>query len=241
MRRAARAATIGAGLSLSLSAMGLPAGSARPADVVVLATLHQMHATAPYYGFEDLTRVIEDLDPGVVLVELTAEDLEERKDQKTKQEYQRSVFPLLEKHRYEAVPLEPPQPEFSRLVGLTQQAHADARERTPEADERFGAYAEALLAVLLAHWDSPAAVNSPLTDRLFEAKHALQGELYGEEEVAAWEGWNAHFLQTILDTARRHPGERLLVLVGAEHGYWLRRELRGQESIRLLDAEELLE
>jgi hypothetical protein len=120
------------------------------------------------------------------------------------------------------------------------QAHADTGERAPEADQRFGAYAEALLDVLLAHWDSPAAVNSRLTDRLFEAKHALQNELYGEDEAAVWAGWNAHFLRTILETARRHPGERLLVLVGAEHGYWLRRELRGEESIRLLDAEELL-
>ena len=238
MRMAPLAATITAGLALS--ATGSPASAAGPAEVVVLATLHQLHATTPWYGFDDLARIIEDLEPSVLLVELTAEDLEERKDQKTKQEYPRSVFPLLEKHRYEAVPLEPPEPEFSRLVGLMRQAHADTGERAPAADERFGAYAEALLAVLLAHWDSPAAVNSPLTDRLFEAKHALQGVLYGEGEVAAWEGWNAHFLQTILDTARRHPGERLLVLVGAEHGYWLRRELRGQESVRLLDAEELL-
>jgi len=241
MRTTPLVASTVVGLSLSLSAMGSPAPAARPAEVIVLATLHQLHATTPYYDFDDLAGIIEDLDPEVVLVELTAEDLEQRKEQKTKQEYPRSVFPLLEKHRYEAVPLEPPQPEFSRLVGLMRQAHSDTGERDPEADERFGAYVEALLAVLLAHWDSPAAVNSRLTDRLFEAKHALQSDLYGEDEAAAWAGWNGHFLQTILDTARRHPGERLLVLVGAGHGYWLRRELRGQESVRLLDAEELLE
>src|SRR4028118_728335 len=86
--------------------------------IFVLSALHQLHEQTKFYSFETLSQIIEKQKPDVLAVELTPSDLEKRKEQKTKQEYQRSVFPLLDKHKYTVVPLEPAEPKFSQIVTL---------------------------------------------------------------------------------------------------------------------------
>jgi hypothetical protein len=211
-----------------------PAPSPAAAEVVVLATLHQLHAQVPGYSFEDLSRTIEHLRPDVLAVELTPADLASRRDQQTKQEYPKSIFPLLEKHPdWRAVALEPAEPEFSRLVGLFREAGTVLRAEHPEKAEAFGTYQDALYGMLFERWTSPESVNSPETDALMESKHRFQEALFGEKEVQAWEGWNQHFLEVILRAARENPGRRIVVLVGAEHGYWLRGHLAKEPGVRL--------
>src|SRR5689334_1026619 len=66
-------------------------------EVIVLSTLHQFHEQSKYYSFAMLSELIEKLRPDVLAVELTPADLASRREQKVKQEYQRSVFPLAER------------------------------------------------------------------------------------------------------------------------------------------------
>jgi hypothetical protein len=87
----------------------------RQTEVIVLSTLHQLHGETEGYSYEDLSNLIERLNPDVLAVELTTKDLESRRDQSVKQEYQESVFPLLEKHNYIVVPLEPSPPLLGEL------------------------------------------------------------------------------------------------------------------------------
>ena len=206
----------------------------------MLSTLHQLHAQTDGYSFEDLSEVIEQLQPDILAVELTATDLESRRDQPTKQEYQRSVFPLLDKHDYDVVPLEPPQPLYDELVSLFRQAQKDMSEQNPVGAESFGLYTDSLFGYLGELWVSPAAVNSQATDILFESKHRFQSALFGPVDAHAWEGWNQHFLQQILRTANANPDKRILVLVGAEHAYWLRAHLANSEII-LLDTQLMID
>src|SRR5689334_20822180 len=63
-------------------------------EVIVLSTLHQFHEQSKFYSFAALSQLIEKLRPDVLAVELTPADLASRKEQKVKQEYRRSVFPL---------------------------------------------------------------------------------------------------------------------------------------------------
>lgn len=221
---------------------GMPpalAGDTARAEVIVLSTLHQLHDSTPGYSFEDLSRTIEQLQPDVLAVELTAEDLSSRREQTVKQEYQRSVFPLLDQHDYAVVPLEPPQPLYGELVGLMRRAQVELKEQQPARAESFQVYMTSLFRLLGERWRSPADVNSPVTDALFESKHRFQADLFGPDESRAWEGWNRHFLEQVLAAARANPGKRILVLVGAEHGYWLREQLRASD-VRLLDTYQLL-
>jgi hypothetical protein len=237
MRRSFLACALGVTLAAGFG-MGI-ANAADKAEVIVLSTLHQLHAETEGYSFADLSDVIEQLQPDILAVELTAEDLESRRDQSTKQEYQRAVFPLLDKHDYSVVPLEPPQPLYGNLVGLFRKSQKDLSEQNPAAAESFNLYTDSLFEFLGERWDSPGAVNSRATDILFESKHRFQSALFGDEEAQAWQGWNQHFLQQILKTAAAHPDSRILVLVGAEHAYWLRSHLADNE-VTLLDTQRLL-
>ena len=83
-------------------------------------------------------------------------------------------------------------------------------------------------------------MNDAVTDQQMRAKHPLQEALVGEGERTGWDAWNRHFLDVITSAAAEHPGKRIVVLVGAEHGYWLRERLAGRPNVRLLDTAALL-
>ncbi|MBK9162700.1 MAG: hypothetical protein IPM21_02060 [Acidobacteria bacterium] len=201
-------------------------------EVLVLGTLHQFHEKTSGYSFADLSRIIETIKPDILATELTPEALENRSEQKTKQEYQRSIFPLLEKHGYLAIPMEPAEPEYSRLVGIFRASSKEFNEKFPQKSEAFSVYSNQLYEYLFEKWKSAEAVNSDETDALFEVKHEFQNALFGPNEEAAWDGWNSHFLKQILAAAKQHPGKRVLVLVGVEHTYWLRKELKASAEVR---------
>jgi hypothetical protein len=205
--------------------------SQKRAEVVVLSTLHQFHSSVKGYSFDDLTNAIERIRPDILAVELTPDALKQRTEQKTKQEYPKSVFSLIDKHRYQTVALEPPEPLYSELVGSLRRSNVEIQEKFPAKAEAFSKYTDSLYAYLFKRWDSIAAVNSRETDGQFEVKHAYQNALFGETETSVWEAWNGFFLDQILKTAARNRGKRILVLVGVEHAYWLRDRLRAEKSV----------
>jgi hypothetical protein len=209
-------------------------------EVFVLATLHQYHSETKYYSFETLSHIIEKLRPEILAVELTPADLLSRREQKTKQEYQKSIFPLIDKHKFETVPLEPAEPTFSEIISLIRDAEKNLREKSPEKAAAFSLYVETLYDYLFKSWNSPLAVNSAQTDVLFEIKHNYQNAVYDENQTRGWESWNTHFLDKILEAANNNPGKRIVVTVGAEHAFWLRKKLRGNKSVSLLEAEAYL-
>jgi predicted MPP superfamily phosphohydrolase len=209
-------------------------------QIFVLSALHQLHERTKFYSFETLSQIIEKQKPDVLAVELTASDLQTRKEQKTKQEYQRSVFPLLDKHKYTVVSLEPAEPKFSQIVTLVRESEKELREKSPEKGEAFSVYNRLLFDYLLKTWSSPLDVNSAQTDALLEVKHNYQNELFGDKQTQGWESWNRHFLEVILEAAQKYPGKKIVVLVGLEHSYWLRKELGNNKDVILLKAEQML-
>jgi Family of unknown function (DUF5694) len=223
-------------------ALGAISHAATPpaSEVVVLCALHQLHEETSYYTYADLSTEIERLHPDVLAVELTPADLKAKVEQKNKREYQNSVYPLLQRHNWTAVALEPEDPRRSELIGLMREAEDSLRNASPQKDEAFQTYTDSLFKYLLSKWNSPADVNASWTDHLFAVKHRFQNRLYGPKEEQGWEGWNQHFLAQIVAAAKQNPGKRLVVIVGAEHGYWLREHLREQAGVELLDTESLL-
>jgi len=209
-------------------------------EVFVLSTLHQHHGEDNTYTFRKLSEIVESYRPDIIAVELTSTDLENRKEQKTKQEYQNSIFPTADKLEAKMVPLEPAEPKFSELVGFNSASDSELREQHPDAADAFSKFIDSLYGYLFSYWKSAAEVNSHRTDALFEVKHSYQNELFGEKQKLAWEGWNTHFLDKILEAARANPGKRLIVIVGAEHSYWLRKKLREQEGVILIEPGSVL-
>lgn len=217
------------------------AAPAPPSEVVVLCALHQMHEKAPFYSYADLSAAIERLRPDILAVELTESDLKAQTEQKNKREYQNSVYPLLRNHSWIAVPLEPSEPRRTELIALMRDSEQSLQQSAPQNDEAFDSYNDTLFKYLLSEWHSAADVNSAWTDRLLAVKHQFQNAIYGPKEEEGWEGWNQHFLQKILAAAKQHPGKRIVVIVGVEHGYWLRAHLQGQAGVNLRETGDLLQ
>jgi hypothetical protein len=212
----------------------------KKAKILIIGTLHQYHAQMDYYSFETLARIIEKQKPDILAVELTPADLQSRREQKIKQEYARSVFPVADKNKYLLVPLEPAEPKFTEIVSLVRDSEKSLREKSPEKAEAFSLYNKGLFDYLFKHWKSPADVNSSQTDVLLEIKHNFQNDLFGEKQERGWEMWNRHFLETILSTAQKYPGKKIAVIVGVEHAYWLKKHLAANKEIDLLDTERAL-
>lgn len=209
-------------------------------EVAVLSVMHKLHAEMPYYGFDDLERIIESLDPDVLCVELQPDDLKTRPGENTKQEYPRVVYPLIDEHGYRVYAMEPAEPEFSELLQPYLEANRRFAEKQPEQSAVLDRFIESTYGALNAYWQSPADVNGEITDHVFRAKHDMQGVLAGAGERQGWDNWNSHFLGVIETAARENPGKRVLVIVGAEHAYWLREHLAGNGSLSLLDTAALL-
>ena len=128
----------------------------------------------------------------------------------------------------------------SGILGPYMQANRLFGEAQPQAAAAFSAHAQSLYAPLRAYWTTAARVNDGVTDLQMRAKHALQEALVGDGERAGWDAWNGHFLEVVERAAAENPGRRIVVLVGAEHGYWLRERLARRPGIRLLDTAALL-
>lgn len=228
-------------LLLCACMLALPVrASGPPAEVIVLSTLHQLHEEVPGYSYGDLAAAIERLEPDVLCVELRAQDLATRAPQKVKREYPAAIYPLIDRHGYRVYPLEPSEPEYSARVGPYVAANRAFAESKPSQAEALGRYGEGVYAGLRAYWTTPARANDVVTDHVMQAKHALQEAMIGAGEHDGWQGWNRYFLGVIQRAAAENPGKRIVVTVGAEHGYWLRGRLAGTPGLVLLDTAALL-
>ena len=217
-------------------ALPIAATARTQTTVIVLDTLHQMHAVVAAYDNAALKHAIEELKPDVLCVELQPDDLITRPAEKTKQEYPAIIYPLIDHHHYRVYAMEPAEPLYSAILAPYRGNTEAFDTHEPARAEAFDKYSESLYAVLQAHWTSPAAANDEATDTAFRAKHVLQEALMGPAERAGWEAWNEHFLEVVQHAARENRGRRILVTVGAEHGYWLRAHLRNLADVTLLDT-----
>jgi hypothetical protein len=205
------------------------------ASVLVLSTLHNFHEKVPGYGFDTLKKILEDLHPDILAVELTERDLASQRDQSIKQEYQRSVFPFLRAHPVSVITLEPEEPLYSKLAGDLRGAERALRRSSPAKFQALSAFEEDLwFGYLLPKLIKPCDANSRETDSLFEVKHRYQNMMFGPRYKAAWDGWNQYALDKIIAAARSNPGKKIVVLMGAEHGYWLRSRLGQNPYVQVL-------
>lgn len=217
-----------------------PQAHAQPAQVIVLVTLHRMHETVPGYSFDRLGQIIEQLKPDVLCVELQPEDLTARPDESTKREYPKVIYPLIDRYHYQVYALEPAEPTYSAIIKPYVAGAQIFQKEQPAMASAFDQYSKGLYAGLTAYWTSPARVNDATTDAQFTAKHALQQAMMGAAERTGWQRWNGEFLATITRAARENPGKRIVVTVGAEHGYWLRDHLADVSGVKLLDTASML-
>ena len=102
---------------------------------------------------------------------------------------------------------------------------------TPELDG-LASYDEEMLDNLLMYWHSPAKINSPITDNLFELRRGVVDEAHGSKLAVAWEQQQQRRFEQIM--AGAWAGRDQLCFVEVESAYWLRQRFTETPEITLI-------
>ncbi len=193
--------------------------------IVVLSTLHHFHKQDDFYTLDDIEEIMDNIEPDIICAELTEEELKMKKEQKVKLEYPDCIIPYAEDKDIEIIPMEPEEPDYSELVNTRIHTEKKLKEDEPERYETFELFVREWFTILRDEWTGYKEVNNELNDKFCELKHNFQGELFGKKNKKMWESWNQHFLETIERVDSENEGKTILVTVGFEHSYWLRKRL----------------
>lgn len=209
------------------------ARAATRAEVFVVGTLYRRHATVPAYDLATVRRIVLAIEPDVLVVDCTPQEVRDRRVHESKIEYAQVIFPLMQERGYKVYPAEPDEPLFTEIVQAVAAAHQRFRQSKPEESVIHQDFVKAAYTALAVHWRTPADVQDALTARVLAAKVALEGHLVGTAKHN--ERWNQHWTDTIRRAARENPGARVLALTGIENRDWIVNALANTPDIALVD------
>jgi hypothetical protein len=201
--------------------------------VYLLGTLYARHRTTPGYDVGRLRRIMEAVDPGVLVLDVTPEELQARRVHASKVEYVEAVFPFMrERPTYAA---EPARPLFDEIVGEISAAFGAL---PPEVAAGLDEHESALFGLLQRHWTSAAAAHDGFTAQMMGAKVALTGDVipaYARGQAR----WDEHSAARTAEAAGAHPDARVLALTSIEN--WPRvRRLVQDRGVACIDMESWL-
>ncbi|MEE9694220.1 hypothetical protein ACSZN3_01275 [Aeromonas hydrophila] len=105
---------------------------------------------------------------------------------------------------------------------------------TPELDA-LANYDSEMMDNLLMYWHSPAKINNPITDNLFELRREVVDEAHGGKLAAAWQAQQQSRFEQIMAAAL--AGREQLCFVEVESAYWLRQRFSEMAEITLVTPE----
>jgi hypothetical protein len=222
-------------LGLSVDAARHPAPERT--HVFVLGTLYKRHDAVPGYDLSALRRTLAAIRPDALVLDVTPNELATRKVWPGKIEYPGVIFPFVDAGRHRVYAAEPEEPMFSEIVSSIADAMKTLERERPDVFRGLERLKDAAYNALYPSWQSPADVNSEVTDRVMAGKQALDARLVGPVMLEAGERWNRHVLQVIMRAAGENPGRRVLVLVGIENRHWFVDHLRREPDVELVDME----
>ena len=207
--------------------------------LLLISTLHKFHADVPAYGYSTLRDLLEQLAPDDLFLEVSDADLTARPNEGMKCEYPEAVYPFLDgASTVRAHALEPSGPLRDAILEKYVTGNEKFR-RSPEYAP-FESYVHTWAQSLLERFRTAADFNSAEIDEMVRLKHDYQASLYPREYTDAWEAWNEHFYDRIVDVVGKWKPRLAVALVGLEHAYWLRPRLAARPDMRLLDPHQLL-
>jgi hypothetical protein len=209
----------------------------RRSEVFVVSTLYARHKQVPSYGLPVLRRVIDAVKPDVLVLDVTPTELRTRKVWPGKVEYVEVIFPYLDATGVKAYGSEPDEALFNQLTGSAGQSYKAFNDSNPAGAKALDALKTATYQALASAWATAADVNSDKTDRLVAALREIEEGLVGENVGRVQAEWDRHHADRVLDAARAHPGQRLLMLVGIESRYRVMQALQAASGITLVRME----
>ncbi|HEY0659823.1 MAG TPA: hypothetical protein VGD21_00650 [Lysobacter sp.] len=216
-------------------------GPAAQVEVFVIGTLYRRHEQVPAYGTDVLRKMIVAVEPDVLVLDVTPEELANKKVHASKIEYPQVIFPLAESGRYAVYAAEPAKPMFDEITQGIGKAMKELAEKKPEVDQALKAQSDATYTALKLHWTSPAKAHDAVTATATSSKIRLRGALVGPVMESGDARWDQHTADVALRAAQEHPGKRILVLTGIENRPFVSANLARAGSVKMIDMEAWLQ
>lgn len=192
--------------------------------VAVLGTLAEFHCEPIPYDLAALVRLVTDLGPDLLCVDMTSEQWQRRDFGGLPPEYRDALLPLAHQTDIVVVPIagrNPPQEPAApgwrgKIIALLRQWLAYLQRTAP----------------------GPDAINGGVRHFLANVFYYLSVSLAGRDARRAVRSHTDHLIQKVLELVQHDPGRRVLVVVNVQHCHHIRPALR-QHRIRVVRYPEL--
>lgn len=219
----------------ALMFLSLPIQANEGNEVFVVGTLYKRHEQVPAFSVDVLKRLIADIKPSVLVLDVTPTELEKKTVFPGKIEYTQGVFPLLTQQTYTVYAAEPAEPMFSEIVQAVATAHQQFPKDKPAQSAAVKKHEEATYELLKLHWTSVANVQDEVTAAALRATIELSGAMMGPVIRNAGQRWDRHTADVVLKAVAEQPGKRILVLTGIRNRPLVTENLRAVAGIKLID------
>jgi hypothetical protein len=197
-------------VAMTLTTVGSTA--TQQTQLFVLASIGSLHEKVGGFRHRTLDQVIRAIRPDVMVLEVTPEELAERRDTKGRPEYPNVVWPMLkEPSAPRAYAMEAGQPLYGELVREGDRIWSEFARERPDANSALTTYTAGVTDVLLQHWKSAADAHDELTDLHAQARYRLVASFFpaGQAFQARWDHVMVEVVRHAID---ENPGTRVLVL-----------------------------
>lgn len=193
--------------------------------VAVLGTLAEFHREPIPYNLQALVRLVTELRPDLLCLDITSEQWQRRDFSDLPPEYRDALLPLAHQTDIVVAPIggdhplqEPTAPGWrGRVIGVLRRWLAYLQRTAPD----------------------PAAINEGWRHHAADFLYSLIAWLAGGEAQSAWRAHTAHLTQQVLAIARHDPGCRILVVVNVRHCHRIRPALKQYSDIRVVNYSRL--
>ena len=209
-------------------------------EVTIVGSLHKYHRDLKHYSFEDLKKLIESKKPEVICIEVMPENYKGTATVKAPYEYREAIMPFLLSTKAEIKPIDWVNDDWNEFL-----KEQKALSESPKTSGLFNAIVNPLeLLVKHANDKSVAKLdyafyNSDLMDELIEAQYeVLVNAFPGSKMVQIADKRNENIANLLIEAVKRNKGKRILVLIGMEHKFALKKRLRvtpGVKYVNIID------
>ncbi len=193
--------------------------------VAVLGTLAEFHREPIPYDLGALVRLVTDLRPDLLCLDLTVEQWQRQEFDDLPPEYREALLPLAHQTDIVVAPI--------------------AESRPPQEPSASGwrdttiRLLRGWLAALQRRAPSPAAINQGWRHHLANDFYSLIAWLGENNARRTWKAHTNHLWRQVLELAHRDPGRRILVVVNVRHCHHIRDALSKYPEIQVVRFEEL--
>jgi len=214
--------------------------SIKPAGVYVVGALHSLHEHQQSFDYKTLRRVIEAIDPDVLVLEVRPDELKDFKETPGRPEYPRAIWPLLRNTPIKSVAMEPGGAEFETLVEQVSRAFDAFEHRDPRQFEWWSSYQSSLSSVLQRYWRKPADTQDRVTEDLARSYYLTQYGVVGSELRNVQERWDGYMVALARETVRANSGKKVLILGSYRNRHRFVDAIREDAPDRLVDMQKWL-